>query len=55
MEYLNGDWKAAEKHLFKALFYKTEDGPSTTLLRIIREQQCVAPAEWKGYRKLTIK
>ena len=32
-----------------------EDGPSTTLLSIIKNNNMKAPQDWKGFRELTSK
>ena len=55
--YTNGDWRRAkvafENTLHMIPDYK--DGPSSTLLRFMKETDFKAPPDWKGYRELTEK
>lgn len=58
--YLDGSWQNAKTILEKTLIYYTgfTDGPSLTLLEVMKEHNFVAPTgsnPWKGYRELTEK
>ncbi|OQS03511.1 hypothetical protein THRCLA_04178 [Thraustotheca clavata] len=55
VKYLEGNWQEATSLIEHALCFEPEDGPSTSLLRVMREHHCEAPATWCGYRTLTEK
>eukprot|EP01015_Nassula_variabilis_P007837 TRINITY_DN16087_c0_g1_i1.p2 TRINITY_DN16087_c0_g1~~TRINITY_DN16087_c0_g1_i1.p2 ORF type:complete len:113 (+),score=13.61 TRINITY_DN16087_c0_g1_i1:99-437(+) len=53
--YLNGQWGDAKKCLEVCLNYVPNDGPSNTILHVLKESDYICPADWKGYRELTEK
>jgi hypothetical protein len=53
--YIAGDWQASREKLNQGLQEREEDGPSLTLLSVIKENGGKAPDDWKGYRVLTDK
>jgi len=55
--YLLGKWKEAKRILevTSTMIQDEEDGPSGTLLKFMEKHNFEAPADWKGYRKLTEK
>ena len=58
--YLDGNWGSAKPIFEKTQIYYSSmtDGPSTTLLEVMKEHNFVAPTgtnPWRGYRELTEK
>ena len=53
--YIMGKWEIAKNHLQKALSYFPDDGPGLALYDVMKRHHFQAPADWKGYRKLTEK
>ena len=52
--YFNGDWARAKETLEDVLRMR-DDGPSHTLLRVMKKHDFVAPPTWEGFRALTEK
>jgi class 3 adenylate cyclase len=55
--YTYGDWEKA-RHLFETtqtMLPDLRDGPSSTILNVMKENDYKAPPEWRGYRELTEK
>mmetsp|Transcript_67151 Transcript_67151/g.212609 ORF Transcript_67151/g.212609 Transcript_67151/m.212609 type:complete len:594 (-) Transcript_67151:201-1982(-) len=60
--YRDGNWSVAKEILDKCLWARydvhgnaMEDGPSNTLLGVMKEHNFVAPPSWEGFRELTEK
>lgn len=54
-KYIDGNWEAAASKFEEGLKIFPSDGPTNTLLKYMRENNCTAPSDWKGYRALTSK
>lgn len=55
IKYIYGEWESAHDLFNQALALIPDDGPSKTLLGVMREHDFQAPEEWDGYRELTEK
>jgi hypothetical protein len=56
ISYINGNWKKAKEDLeLVELVKKSHDYPSRCLLSYMKENDYIAPANWKGFRVLTEK
>ena len=53
--YIKGDWGACKSKLDECFNQRPDDGPSTTLVGVLKENNFMAPSDWKGYRELTEK
>lgn len=53
--YIKGDWVLAKERLEEGLKEREEDGPTQTLLSVMREFGGRPPEDWKGFRVLTDK
>jgi len=53
--YIAGDWGKAKVELERAMGIMPEDGPSKSLMGVMRGTDFVAPKDWKGFRALTSK
>lgn len=53
--YVSGDWGACKSKLDLCFNQRPDDGPSTTLSGVLKENNYMAPPDWKGYRVLTEK
>lgn len=53
--YLDGDWSLSKRKFEECLNLKPDDGPTNTLYEVLKENDFIAPEEWKGYRVLTEK
>lgn len=54
-QYIRGDWTFAKETLENGLKEREDDGPSQTLLSVMKEFGGRAPDDWKGFRVLTDK
>ena len=53
--YIKGDWGACKSKLDLCFNQRPEDGPSLTILGVMKELNFMAPSDWQGYRELTEK
>jgi class 3 adenylate cyclase len=53
--YLEGNWKKASKYLNLCENLDNLDRPTKVILEFMKQSNCVAPRDWKGYRSLTSK
>ena len=53
--YIKGDWGACKSKLDLCFNQRPEDGPAATILGVLKENNFMAPSDWKGYRELTEK
>jgi len=53
--YIGGDWSTAKRKFEECLNINPEDGPTKTLYSVLKENDFIAPEEWKGFRELTEK
>jgi len=53
--YVKGDWATGKKRFEECLAMNPDDGPSKTLLSVLKSHDCIPPDEWDGYRVLTEK
>ena len=54
-QYKRGEWPEAMETFHKCLTMKSDDGPTKTLMNVIRDYNDVAPSDWQGFRALTSK
>lgn len=53
--YIKGDWGACKSKLDLCFNQRPEDGPSLTILGVMKELNFMAPSDWQGFRVLTEK
>lgn len=53
--YVKGDWGACKSKLDLCFNQRPEDGPSMTLMGVLKESNYMAPTDWQGFRVLTDK
>ena len=53
--YIAGDWGQAKTLLEQCLSVKPDDGPTQSLMNVMKKNNFQKPNDWKGYRALTSK
>ena len=53
--YIAGDWGQAKTLLEQCLSVKPDDGPTQSLMNVMKKHNFQTPNDWKGYRALTSK
>jgi hypothetical protein len=54
--YIEGKWEEARKVLERVEdVKKAPDGPTNSLLEVLKEHKYHAPTDWQGFRQLTEK
>jgi len=53
--YTEGSWQEAKSYFESALRIKPNDGPTMTLMSVLKENNFEAPTDWEGYRELNEK
>ncbi len=54
-QYVTGDWEECNRLLNVCKELNPRDGPTKTLQHYMQMNNCRAPDDWEGYRKLTSK
>ena len=50
--YITGFWYISYQWLLKCKKINPGDGPTSSLLRILKRHKYISPEDWQGYRKL---